>query len=126
MRAWTYSARKPRPTSPLRDHRLDPRRRLGVGKQDLGRGADILRILAAQGYTTVGVDYSIAPGRSAIRCRWLQQANDALRYLQANAARLGVQIDHQRIVLAGDSAGRLHIAAQLGLSSHGHQSRVRA
>lgn len=70
--------------------------------------ANYLRILASYGYTTVGIDYSIAPGK-----RYplpVIQANDALSYLVANASRL--HIDSERFVLAGDSAGS-QIAAQV-------------
>ncbi|WP_149194374.1 alpha/beta hydrolase [Luteimonas suaedae] len=70
--------------------------------------ANYLRILAAHGYTAVGIDYSIAPGK-----RYplpVIQANDALKYLAANAERL--HVDRNRFVLAGDSAGS-QIAAQV-------------
>ncbi len=60
-----------------------------------------LRILAAEGYTTVAVGYSVAPEQ--IYPTAVHQANDALAYVEANAAELG--IDPDRIVLAGDSAG---------------------
>lgn len=71
--------------------------------------APYLRILASHGYTTVGIDYSIAPGKHYPLP--VVQANAALHYLMENAARLG--IDRDRLVIAGDSAGG-HIAAQLG------------
>lgn len=70
--------------------------------------ANYLKILAAHGYTTVGVGYSIAPGK-----RYplpVIQANAALEYLAANAERL--HVDRHRFVLAGDSAGS-QIAAQV-------------
>lgn len=70
--------------------------------------ANYLRILASYGYTTVGIDYSIAPGK-----RYplpVIQANDALAYLVANASHL--HVDSERFVLAGDSAGS-QIAAQV-------------
>ena len=60
-----------------------------------------LRILAAEGYTTVAIDYSIAPEQ--IYPTAVGQANDALAYLEAQAGDLG--IDPERIVIAGDSAG---------------------
>lgn len=65
-----------------------------------------LKILAARGYTTVGVDYTIAP--EAQYPHPLTQVNDALSYLQGNAERL--HIDTNKIVLAGDSAGSQIIA----------------
>lgn len=67
-----------------------------------------LKILAARGFTTVGVNYSIAPEKHYPTP--IIQTNTALHYLQQNAARL--HIDPTRIVLAGDSAGS-QIAAQL-------------
>lgn len=70
--------------------------------------ANYLRILAAHGYTTVGVDYSIAPGKHYPLP--VIQVNAALKYLAANAERL--HVDKDRFVLAGDSAGS-QIAAQV-------------
>lgn len=67
-----------------------------------------LRILASYGFTTVGVDYTIAP--EAQYPKPLHQVNDALRYIQANSDRL--HIDDSKIVLAGDSAGS-QIVAQM-------------
>jgi acetyl esterase len=67
-----------------------------------------LRILAAHGYTTVALGYSLAPGHTYPTP--LRQANVALGFLAANAARL--HVDPARLVLAGDSAGA-QIAAQL-------------
>lgn len=67
-----------------------------------------LRILAAQGYTTIGVNYSLGPEEqypTAVR-----QLNDALAYIDANATELGV--DATNLVLAGDSAGA-QLASQL-------------
>jgi acetyl esterase/lipase len=63
--------------------------------------APYLKILAAEGYTTVGLNYTIAP--EAQYPTAVTQLNEALRYLVANADEL--RIDPQRIVLAGDSAG---------------------
>ena len=63
--------------------------------------ANYARILAAQGFTVVGVGYSLAP--RAIYPTPVRQVNAALGYLVKNAARL--QIDPSRLVLAGDSAG---------------------
>jgi len=67
-----------------------------------------LKILASHGYTTVGVNYSIAPEHKYPTP--LHQVNDALAYLQQNAKRLN--IDDTRIVMAGDSAGS-QIVAQI-------------
>ena len=60
-----------------------------------------LRILAAEGYTTIGVGYTIAP--EATYPTAVVEINDALAYIKAHAAELNV--DASRIVLAGDSAG---------------------
>lgn len=70
--------------------------------------ANYLKILAARGYVTVAVGYTLAPGgRYPTQ---LRQANAALAYLLQNAPRL--RIDPQRFYLAGDSAGA-QLAAQL-------------
>jgi acetyl esterase/lipase len=67
-----------------------------------------LKILAAKGFTTVGVDYTIAP--EAQYPTPLFELNDALKYIQDNAERLN--IDPNKIILAGDSAGS-QITAQV-------------
>lgn len=67
-----------------------------------------LRILAANGYTTVALGYSIGP--AAHYPTPLRQANAALAHLVRNSERL--HVDPSRIYLAGDSAGA-HLAAQL-------------
>lgn len=75
---------------------------------DKAHVAGYLQLLAAEGFVTVGVNYSIAPGR-----RYpvpVGQVADALRYLVRAADRLGVDPAH--LVLAGDSAGS-HVAAQV-------------
>ncbi|EMY35801.1 lipase LipA [Arthrobacter crystallopoietes BAB-32] len=76
-------------------------------KNDVG---NYLRILASYGFTTVGVDYSLAHVRRYPAP--VRQSAAALRYLTHNADRL--HIDTERLVLAGDSAGA-QIAAQLAL-----------
>jgi acetyl esterase/lipase len=75
-----------------------------------GDVANYLRVLAGRGLTTVGVDYSIAPG--ARYPTPVRQVAAALSHLLDHADRLG--IDPRRIVLAGDSAGA-QIAAQVAL-----------
>lgn len=70
--------------------------------------ADYLRILAHEGYTTVAIEYSHAPEKTYPA--QLLQANQALAFLIEHAAQYN--IDPNRIVLAGDSAGA-QIAAQL-------------
>ncbi|WP_394194592.1 alpha/beta hydrolase [Microbacterium foliorum] len=60
-----------------------------------------MRILAAEGYTTIAVNYTIGP--EGVYPLAVHQLNDALAYIDAHADELGV--DPTQIVLAGDSAG---------------------
>ncbi|WP_240747256.1 alpha/beta hydrolase [Microbacterium sp. K24] len=60
-----------------------------------------LRILAAEGYTTIGVNYTIGP--EGVYPLAVNQLNAALAYIDEHAEDLGV--DASQIVLAGDSAG---------------------
>lgn len=80
-----------------------------------------LQVLAARGFVTVGIDYTVAP--EARFPRPLRQTNAALAYVLANAGRLN--IDPNRIFLAGDSAGA-QIAAQAALiiSDPGYAQRL--
>lgn len=73
--------------------------------------ANYLRLIAAEGYAVVGINYSIAPG--AQYPTPVRQTNAALAFLAENAATLG--IDPSRMALAGDSAGA-QIAAQTALT----------
>ena len=73
-----------------------------------GQVANYVKILAARGYTTVSVGYSLGP--SSNYPTPVLQVNEALAYLVHNAGRL--RIDPERIFLAGDSAGA-QIAAQM-------------
>ncbi len=68
--------------------------------------ANYLKILASKGYTTVGVNYTIAP--EAHYPTPVVQASEALRYLNKNAKQL--HIDKNQFVLAGDSAGSQIVA----------------
>ena len=70
--------------------------------------AEYLKILAAQGFVTITVDYTIAP--EARYPTPIRQTNKALGYVVANAARYG--IDPDQILIGGDSAGA-QIAAQV-------------
>lgn len=70
--------------------------------------ANYLKILAARGFTTVGVNYSLAP--RAGYPRPVKQVNAALAYLEGNARRF--HVDSSKLFLAGDSAGA-QIAAQV-------------
>ena len=73
--------------------------------------ANYAKIIAAGGYGVAAIDYTLAPeGHYPIPAR---QANAALAYLRANGDKLNLDTD--RIVIAGDSAGA-HIAAQLGIA----------
>ncbi|MFB6612275.1 alpha/beta hydrolase [Agromyces sp. NPDC056379] len=67
-----------------------------------------LRILAAEGYTTVGLNYTLGPEGAYPLA--VHQLNDALATLDARAEEF--RIDPDRIVLAGDSAGA-QLASQL-------------
>ena len=70
--------------------------------------ANYARILAGNGYTVVGVDYSLAPAH--VYPTPVRQINAALSFLQRQAGRL--HVDPSRFVLAGDSGGA-HIVAQV-------------
>jgi acetyl esterase len=72
--------------------------------------SNFLQIVAARGYVTIAIDYSVAPG--ARFPTPVRQTNAALAHIVANAARF--KIDPKRIFLAGDSGGA-HIAAQTAL-----------
>jgi acetyl esterase len=76
-----------------------------------------LKILAAQGYATVSVEYTKAP--EAHYPHQIEQVAAALKHVVANAERF--HADPDRIVLAGDSAGAL-LAAQttLAISDDGY------
>src|SRR3954470_5907391 len=80
----------------------------GFFSGEKGQVANYSKILAARGYTTVAVGYSLGP--KSHYPKPVRQANAALGYLMRNAQRL--HIDPARIFLAGDSAGA-HIAAQV-------------
>lgn len=72
--------------------------------------ANYARLLAAGGYAVVAVDYPLAPENHYPAP--VIALNRALAFLSDNAARL--QLDRNRFVLAGDSAGA-QLAAQLAL-----------
>lgn len=67
-----------------------------------------LRILAGEGYTTIGVNYTIGP--EGVYPLAVHQLDQALAYIDAHAEELGV--DPTQIVLAGDSAGA-QLASQM-------------
>ena len=68
-----------------------------------------LKLIASHGYVVAAADYSLAPEHRYPTP--LRQMMQALAYLRANADRY--QIDPERIIIGGDSAGA-QIAAQLG------------
>lgn len=70
--------------------------------------APYLRILAGEGYTTIGLNYTRGPEGTYPLA--VEQLNDALAYIDSHAAELNV--DPSQIVLAGDSAGA-QLASQL-------------
>ena len=70
--------------------------------------ANYLKILASRGYTTIGVNYSLAPG--TIYPAQLLQIDAALDHIVRNAARL--HVDPGKLFLAGDSSGA-QMAAQI-------------
>lgn len=72
-----------------------------------------MKILASHGFTTVSVNYSIAPEHQYPLP--IVQLNDALGYLQQNAEKL--HIDPANIVLGGDSAGSQIIAQMATLAT---------
>jgi acetyl esterase/lipase len=67
-----------------------------------------LRILAGEGYTTIGVNYTLGP--EGVYPLAVNQLNAALAYINEHAEELGV--DPSQIVLAGDSAGA-QLASQM-------------
>lgn len=67
-----------------------------------------LRILASEGYTTIGVNYTRGPEANYPTA--VNQINAALAYIDSHADELNV--DASQIVLAGDSAGA-QLASQL-------------
>jgi acetyl esterase/lipase len=69
-----------------------------------------VQILASHGYTTVALDYTVAP--EATYPTALNQLNGALGYLVDNARDLN--IDPDRIIVAGDSAGS-NLTSQLAV-----------
>ncbi len=67
-----------------------------------------MRILAAEGYTTIAVNYTIGP--EGVYPLAVHQLNEALAYIDRHAEELNVDAD--QIVLAGDSAGA-QLASQM-------------
>lgn len=70
--------------------------------------ANYLRILAAQGWVTIGINYTLAP--TAQHPTQVRQVSEALHHVTEQAPRWG--IDPHKLILAGDSAGA-QLAAQM-------------
>lgn len=70
--------------------------------------APYLQLLSQKGYVTIGVNYSLAPGKTYPT--QINQLNDAHAYIAANAERFHADMD--KVMLAGDSAGS-QLSAQL-------------
>lgn len=70
------------------------------------------RYFAARGYLAAAVQYRLASRRGATLFDCLADVRSAMRWLRSHAAEL--DIDPQRIAVAGDSAGG-HLAACLGV-----------
>ena len=75
---------------------------------DKSAAAPYFKLLAAQGFAVVSVNYTLAPAKKYPA--QLFELNKAHAYLVANAARLHINPD--KVFLAGDSAGA-HLSAQL-------------
>lgn len=69
-----------------------------------------LQILAGQGYTTIGLNYTYGP--EAIYPTAVNQLNNALGFINQHAAEY--RVDPNKIILAGDSAGS-QLASQLAV-----------
>jgi acetyl esterase len=76
---------------------------------DKSNDAPYFKLLAAEGFTVVALDYSLAPERQYPTP--IHQMNDAYAYLQKNASRF--HIDTNKFILAGDSAGA-QLSSQMG------------
>jgi acetyl esterase/lipase len=87
---------------------------------DSGNVDPYLQLLAAEGYTAIGLNYTVGP--EAVYPTAVGQLNDALAYITAHAGEL--RVDPTRIVLAGDSAGA-QLASQLAvLTTNPEYSRL--
>lgn len=76
---------------------------------DKSNDAPYFKLLAAEGFTVVALDYSLAPEHQYPTP--IHQMNDAYKYLQDNALRF--HIDTNKFILAGDSAGA-QLSSQMG------------
>lgn len=76
---------------------------------DKANDAPYFKLLAAEGFTVIALDYSLAPEHQYPTP--IHQMNDAYVYLQKNAAHF--HIDTNKFILAGDSAGA-QLSSQMG------------
>jgi len=76
---------------------------------DKSNDAPYFKLLAAEGFTVIALNYSLAPEHQYPAP--IHQLNDAYAYLQTNASRF--HIDSNKFILAGDSAGA-QLSSQMG------------
>lgn len=76
---------------------------------DKSNNTPYYKLLAAEGFTVIGLDYSLAPEHRYPTA--VHQLNDAYAYIRANAERF--HADMNNIILAGDSAGA-QLSSQMG------------
>lgn len=67
------------------------------------------KLLAAEGFTVIGINYSLAPEHTYPTA--IHQLNEAYTYIQSNADRF--HVDTNKFILAGDSAGA-QLSSQMG------------
>lgn len=83
--------------------------------------APYYKLLAAEGFTVIALDYSLAPEHRYPTP--VHQLNDAYAFIQANAERFHVDVN--KFILAGDSAGA-QLSSQMGaiITSSSYASTV--
>ncbi len=94
-----------------------------AGTKERARG--YFKLLAAQGFNVVALEYQLAP--QVVYPTQLNQIDQALRFLQRHA--VNYQIDPQQFYLAGDSAGAnlaSHYAALVSNPNFAQQSQFKA
>lgn len=76
---------------------------------DKANNTPYYKLLAAEGFTVIGLNYSLAPEHSYPTA--VHQLNDAYTYIETNRDRF--RADTNKIILAGDSAGA-QLSSQMG------------
>jgi len=76
---------------------------------DKSNDVPYFRLLAAEGFTVIGLNYSLAPEHQYPTP--VHQLNDAYAYIQKNATHF--HVDTNKFILAGDSAGA-QLSSQMG------------